>query len=414
MPENGESSHDNDEQDQSGEPDYKVYRSRKGFFSRLGSPDVEGLRERAKRTLSRSGGDSPADKPESERRPIEPEQEGERDWRDRLRRVPVYLAIAAAGWILLSLVAFAVSAQLQKSKLADSVSPVLGGNPALLVSPQTILVIGTDARSADFAAASEEQPERCIEQQSQGEVPNDGCPGFRADTLMLVRAGGGKFRKLSIPRDTLAEVPDVGDTKINAAYAFGGAALQVLTVERFLGIDIDHVVILDFGGFEDFIDAIGGVEIKVKQKFCSDISGGVENGGFSLTLKPGEHTLNGEDALVYARTRSNDCDPSYDDLDRAEAQQQLLVAIKNRLLSPLRLPYNFIKGPIIGWTAPKAFVSDMGALTMPQLVISSAIAGSGETDVLCGSLEDSRCSSEDGSFVVPDEERRRAVDQLMG
>ena len=54
----------------------------------------------------------------------------------------------------------------------------------------------------------------------------------------------------------------------------------------------------------------------------------------------------------------------------------MINGIKGRLTDPLRLPYNFIKGPIIGWDAPKAFVSDMGFFTMPQLILSSAIGGS--------------------------------------
>ena len=69
----------------------------------------------------------------------------------------------------------------------------------------------------------------------------------------------------------------------------------------------------------------------------------------------------------------------------------MINGIKDRLTDPLRLPYNFIKGPIIGWDAPKAFVSDMGFLTMPQLVLSAAIGGKAGTDVLCGSPK-SGCS----------------------
>ena len=63
----------------------------------------------------------------------------------------------------------------------------------------------------------------------------------------------------------------------------------------------------------------------------------------------------------------------------------MINGIKDRLTDPLRLPYNFIKGPIIGWDAPKAFVSDMGFFTMPQLVLAAAIGGSAPADVLCGS-----------------------------
>ncbi|MFA9401343.1 MAG: hypothetical protein ACERKT_09595, partial [Acidobacteriota bacterium] len=91
------------------------------------------------------------------------------------------------------------------------------------------------------------------------------------------------------------------------------------------------------------------------------------------------------------------------------AQQAIITGIKNRLTSPLRLPYNFIKGPIIGWTAPKAFVSDMGFIAMPQLALSSAFAGSAEPDVLIPSG-----SGPGGSLEIPVEERRRAARALEG
>ncbi len=108
---------------------------------------------------------------------------------------------------------------------------------------------------------------------------------------MLVRAGRFAFRKLSIPRDTFASIPGQDPQKINAAYAFGGAKLEVQTVEQFLGIDVDQVAVVDFNGFRDFIDAIGGVTVDIDTKVCSEISGGAENGGFSLFLDPGEHDL---------------------------------------------------------------------------------------------------------------------------
>jgi LCP family protein required for cell wall assembly len=392
----------NGEKQPSGEPEYKVYRSRRGFLSRFRSPDLSKLRERAQG--ARKGPEKPA--------PALPPSEDE-GW--TWRRVLRWVALAAGVWIVISIAAFAISAQLQSMKLADSAKTVLGGNPALLVSPQNILVIGTDARTADTKEPGAETRQRCIDQQAEGAAPSGGCPGFRADTLMVVRAGAGKFRKLSIPRDVFTEVQGIGASKMNAAYSVGGARLQVQTVERFLGIDIDHVVIIDFQGFQDLIDAIGGVEVTVDRKFCSDISGGAGGGqgGFSLRLGKGEHTLDGEDALTFARTRKNDCDPSYDDLDRANAQQEVLNGIKSRILSPLRLPYNFIKGPIIGWSAPKAFVSDMGAFAMPQLVLSTAIASSSE-EVLC-KQDGSGCGPGPfGSIEVPESERRRAVDKLLG
>ncbi|HWC08294.1 MAG TPA: LCP family protein [Solirubrobacterales bacterium] len=342
------------------------------------------------------------------------------------KRVLKWVGLAALGWILLSLLAFGVSAQLQSFKLSGEAKDTLHGNPFLLVSPQTILVIGTDARppGVDDGAEASEQ---CFEQQSKGEKPHAPCEigEFRADTLMLIRAGGGAFRKLSIPRDVFAEIPGEAPTKINAAYSFGGAALQIKTVEQFLGIEIDHVAIVDFTGFEELIDAVGGVEVEVPVKLCADIAGGAGGGqgGQSIRLHKGTNTLDGEKALAYSRVRKpSECPGTgasafslgYDDLDRAKAQQSVINGIKDRLTDPLRIPYNFVKGPIIGWEAPKAFVSDMGFFTMPQLVLAAGIGGSGDTEVLCGDLADSGCGfGPEGSIEVPEDVRRQAVKKLI-
>ena len=372
-----------------GRPDYKVYKSRPRLLDRLRSTtDVSSLRDRVRRPGGKQKRPSAST---SGRRPW---------WR--------WVLYAAGVWFLISLLAFAISSQIQKSKLADSAKDELGATiPLMAIDPQTILVIGTDAREAGTLDGSETS-EKCIEAGANGEAPPAGCSGFRADTLMLVRAGGGKFNKLSIPRDSFAEIPGQATQKINAAYAFGGAALQIQTVEGFMGTEIDHVVIVDFEGFEDFIDAIGGVEVDLPSKVCSEISGGEAAGGYSLELDAGEHTLSGEEALVLARTRTNLCNPAESDIDRALRQQLILSGIKSRLTSPLRLPYNFIKGPWIGWTAPKAIVSDMGALTMPQLVLAAIIGGEGGTEIL-----KPEGTNPDGSLIVTDAERQRALDKLL-
>jgi LCP family protein required for cell wall assembly len=406
------------EQQPSGSPDYKVYRSRRSLRSRLRTPDLSGLRERAKRSSKRSRKD---EGPSLDR--FSPK----RRWTGR--RVAKWVGLAALGWIALSFLAFAVSAQLQAFKLSGDASSALHGNPFLLPSAQTILVIGTDARPPDTkepgpGGGSAAPSQECFEQQAHGDAPHGECSvgQFRADTLMLIRAGGGAFRKLSIPRDSYAEIPGQSPQKINAAYAYGGAGLQIRTVEQFLGIKIDHVAIVDFTGFEKLIDAVGGVEVNVPHKLCTDIAGGAGGGqgGFSLRLGKGENTLDGQEALIYARTREpSECPGKgrsaytlgYSDYDRAKAQQEVINGIKGRLTDPLRLPYNFIKGPIIGWDAPKAFVSDMGFLTMPQLVLAAGIGGNAPTDVLCANGE---CGEgPGGSTEVPESVRRRAVKRLL-
>jgi LCP family protein required for cell wall assembly len=230
---------------------------------------------------------------------------------------------------------------------------------------------------------------------------------------MLIRAGAGTFRKLSIPRDTLAEIPGQGAQKINAGYAFGGAKLETQTIEDFLGINIDQVAIVDFQGFRDLINNLGGISVTVNKKICSEVSGGAQNGGFSLFLDPGTHTLDADQALTLARTRENvatdpqgNACPSISDLDRATFQQDVINGIKGRLTSISRIPYNFLHGPFIGWSAPKAFVSSMGVLTLPQFVLSSAIGGGG-ADVL---------QNPDNPFnpVIPHDTCVQAVTKLLG
>ena len=269
-----------DPQRPDGSPEYNVYRSRRGPLSRLRKPDLSGLRDRAKLPGKRPGEDGP----DSPRRRRERRRGAPRPgWKRGLK----WAGIAVLGWILLSFLAFAVSAQIQSFKLSGEAKDALHGNPFLLPSAQTILVLGTDARPPNTKEPGAPHKQKCFEQQSHGDAPHDGCEAgeYRADTLMLIRAGGGSFNKLSIPRDTFAEIPGYSPTKINAAFSYGGAALQIKTVEQFLGIQIDHVAIVDFTGFEDLIDAVGGVEVNLPHKLCADISGGAGHGQGGITLR---------------------------------------------------------------------------------------------------------------------------------
>ncbi len=368
-------------------PGYTVYRARRGFKR---SGDGPSLRER----LPGRGGSRP------------PRAPGERPtW----RRVLKWAAIGVGVWLLVSFVAFAVSAQIQKSKLNDKAAAELGGFPFLVLNGQNILVIGTDARPEGSNEGGAETNPKCLEAAAHGDPPPSSCLPSRADTLMVVHAGGGSFSKISIPRDTLASIPGEGDQRINAAYAFGGAALQIKTVEDFLGIDINHVVILDFEGFADFIDAIGGVTVSLPAPVKSKISGGSSNGGITLKLERGANHLDGQQALALARTRENLKDPSEDDTDRARRQQLILQGIKSQLTSPWRAPINFIKGPWIAWNAPKAMVSDMGGFVMPQVALSAAIGGDSGTKILIPSGV-----TAGGELIVAPKQCRTAVKKLLG
>jgi LCP family protein required for cell wall assembly len=380
-------------------PEYTVYRSRPGLRERFGKPGLEGLRKRLGR-----GGDDGGEKP-----PPKLPSEGEE--RPLWRRIAKWVGIVALGWILLSILAFAVSAQIQKGKLANGITDELDGNPFLSVSPQTILVLGTDVRSEDFAGPAESEGHNCLDDITGGKGTGPGCDHgpYRSDTIMLIRAGGTTFRKLSIPRDTLANVPGHGEQKINSAYALGGAKLTIRTVEDLLGINIDQIAIIDFDGFRKFIDSIGGIDVDLPTDVCSTVSGGA----FNLNLKKGENHLNGFQAITLARTRDNTCSTGdlagQGDLERAQFQQLILDGIKGKLTSITSLPMNFIKAPIIAWEAPKTMVSSMGGLTMPQLLVPIALGGGGGTDILKPSG-----ATAAGNLVVSPEECERAAEQLLG
>ena len=283
-----------------GPPEYKVYRSRRKPLARGG--DLDALRKRLSRNRDGDEPRAPRDKP-----PITP------------GRVLKWVALAIAGWLLLSLVLFLISAQTQDGVSAETERAL--SSKGSLFTGSNILVLGSDVRTGES-----------IDESQSG-------PG-RSDTIMLVHSAFGSVRKLSIPRDVEVEIPGHGINKINAAYALGGPALTIETVESFLGngLEVNHVVEVDFKNFPDFIDSLGGVTVTNKTRICSPP---FDNFWKGLHFKKGEIDLNGRRALGYARVRKNSCAPAEDDRDRAARQQQVLSAIGSQVKSPstfVRLP----------------------------------------------------------------------------
>ena len=309
-------------------------------------------------------------------------------WRRRFtpRRVLTYLVVAIVAWLLLSFVLFMVSAQIQSGSVPNSVAAALTPGPNMLTSTDTVLVIGTDQRPPG------------------SKEPGAFAGGIRSDTIMLWRIGGGTSRRLSIPRDTVVPIPGYGSTKINAAYSYGGPALAVKTVEDLTGVKINLLFIVNLANFPKFIDAIGGVTVSTG-RICSEISGGVQNGGFSLFLRPGTHHLTGIQALTLARTRENRCNAASNDLTREAYQQKILNAIKGQLLSP----GIFFRLPWASWDAPKAVRTDMGGLTLMTLFVASEIGGSAPTQI----LQDNHLPLPDVQSAAGQAAIRSAVGKLM-
>jgi LCP family protein required for cell wall assembly len=295
------------------------------------------------------------------------------------RRVLKWVAIAVLAWLLLSLVLFVVSAQIEQGNLPNSAQAALTSGSNMLTGTDTVLIVGTDQRPKGSKEA--------------GANTNDA--GSRSDTLMLWRIGAGSSRRLSIPRDTVAAIPGHGTSKINAAYAYGGPALTIRTVEAFTGIKVNHLIVVNLAAFPQFIDAIGGIDITTG-RICSDISGGTRNGGFSLHLAPGTHHLNGTQALTLARTRHNACNPAESDLTRVRRQQQILNAVKGQLLTV----GTFFHLPWASWDAPKVLRTDMGGPTLLTLFLASELGGSAPVQVL----------KPTGATTLPDGESALTVD----
>ncbi|HST55118.1 MAG TPA: LCP family protein [Solirubrobacteraceae bacterium] len=280
-------------------------------------------------------------------------------WLTRARLIFSLLTLVV-GWLLLSLVLFLVSAQFNRSSPPSNVKTELDAGGFPLTSTNNVLVLGSDQRTAGSRepGASSSGPSR-------------------SDVIMLVRAGGGHAARLSIPRDTIVEIPGHGQQKINAAYAFGGPALSIAVVKRYLGIPINHLVEVNFANFPHLIDAMGGVDY-TGGCVVSRINGGFRNGGYTLRLRRGTNHLDGKQALALARTRKNLCKPSENDLDRAKRQQALLQDMKSRLLSIS----SFVRLPWISWNAPPAIISDMSGASLLGLFGALSSSGSPPTEIL--------------------------------
>ncbi|MDR3576461.1 MAG: LCP family protein [Anaerolineaceae bacterium] len=148
---------------------------------------------------------------------------------------------------------------------------------------------------------------------------------------------------LSLQRDLWVDIPGFDYGKINTAYFLGeaykmpggGPALAVKTVEQFLGIPINYYAQIDFDAFTKFIDDLGGLDIYIHQKITVDPIGS------KITLKPGVQTLSGAVALAYARNRYT----ALDDFDRANRQQEVIMAIRDQVVNLHMLPTLIAQSP---------------------------------------------------------------------
>jgi len=200
----------------------------------------------------------------------------------------------------------------------ESIEPdAWGDRPASVDGIHNILVLGTDERAGDDASYNE-------------------ANGIRPDVLMIasIDVDNGGATMVNLPRDLLVDLPacegndeyagsEGGQDQLNHAMRYGGLDCQGNAVESVTGVHLDHMVSIDFAGFEDMVDSVGGVEMCVPEP--------IDDPKAHLQLEAGEQRLDGSEALGLARSRDSTDHGS--DLGRIENQQRLIGAILREVQS---------------------------------------------------------------------------------
>nr|WP_241989765.1 MULTISPECIES: LCP family protein [unclassified Streptomyces] len=226
-----------------------------------------------------------------------------------------------------------------------------------------LLLVGTDGR--DKITEDEKRKYRL-----------GGAPCHCTDTIMLVHLSADEERAsvVSLPRDSYAEIPAHRDrttgkehaahpVKLNAAYAEGGPALTVRTVEHMTGVKIDHYLEVDFTSFMTTVDAVGGVEICTARPLKDSYTG--------LDLAPGTHRLDGGQALQYVRSRHIGGDA---DLGRMQRQQKFMASLIEQATSSGVL-LNPVKFREVVSTTLRSVRADRGLDTERMLSLGRALRG---------------------------------------
>lgn len=260
----------------------------------------------------------------------------------------VGLLVLAIVWGFLGYRAFSNGVDEANTRLSRGAKAQLAKRDrSILSEPTTVLVIGTDG----------------------GRAPGRGDAN-RSDSMLLVHLNPetNRIAYLSIPRDLQVEIPGYGTSKINAANQIGGPALTLATVKGLTGLPIDHVVVVDFDGFKELIDAVGGIEVNVPKAILSN--------KFDCPYKParcdewegwrfekGPQHMDGRRALVYSRIRTNQLDPSDSDITRGNRQQIVADAVGDEIASF----GTFLRLPFMGEELAAPLATDLSAWELAQI-----------------------------------------------
>ncbi len=238
------------------------------------------------------------------------------------------IVVLLVFWLYLGYRSFSNEIAKANARLDHKTEQALTPAGNILRSPQVTLVLGSDSRGANSTA--------------------------RADSIVLMRTDPGKhlISMLSIPRDLYVNIPGHGRTKINAAYAFGGAPLLIRSINSLTGLQVNHIVLVNFAGFKELIDSLGGVTLYNKRKIVSS----QPFDGHNWVFPKGTITLDGRRALAYSRIRHT-TNPQDTDITRTERQQLVMQSLSRQLVSFSSL----LHLPSIGSSLAKPLTTDLSA-----------------------------------------------------
>ncbi|MDD3654592.1 MAG: LCP family protein [Desulfotomaculaceae bacterium] len=228
----------------------------------------------------------------------------------------------------------------------------------------------------------------------------------RTDTIILasVDKKSNQMSLLSIPRDTRVNIPGHGYDKINSASVYGGPELSMKVAENLLGIPVKYYVLVNFSGFKDIVDALGGVTLEVEQNMYHwDPE---DKGAYQINLKKGVQRLNGDKALQYVRYR----DYAMGDVDRTKCQQKFLVALAKETLQPSTIP----KLPKLVTEINRYVKTNMSATTLYTL--ASAAKDLENANILTQTLPGRPVNINGGSYwgVDPSEAKQVVANLFKG
>ena len=232
-----------------------------------------------------------------------PPRPKKRRWRPRLR-------LGLIPLLLLLILVYLVGVPLYHWTKIDKVDAEPGGKRPADQPGTNYLIVGSD-KADDLT----DEQRKALQTGERG--------GTNTDTIIVLHTGSGGRTMMSIPRDTLTEVPGHGTQMINAAFALDGAPLLVASVEELTGIHIDHYVELGFGSVINTVDAFGGVEICPKQDMKDPLA--------RLDIEKGCQEVDGLTALAYSRSRHV---TALSDLDRVARQREVISALGDEALTP--------------------------------------------------------------------------------